>query len=35
MEAKAVANRIRKLFEDNYCVYDKKKDIEKQHLKIL
>ena len=35
MEAKAVANRIRKLFEDNYCVYDKKEGYRKATFKDI
>ena len=35
IEAKAVANRIRKLFEDNYCVYDKKEGYRKATFKDI
>lgn len=35
MEAKTVANRIRKLFEDNYCVYDKKEGYRKATFKDI
>ena len=35
MEAKAVANRIKKLFEDNYCVYDKKEGYRKATFKDI